>query len=65
MKQSYLMGALNRGMFRRLLFQWGLHYTEDRGWLDSAFWVTGTEEEIESLSTIIEEWVTEKGGGKK
>jgi len=59
-KEVFTVGALIRGQFRRVLnqleFEGKLSYTEDKGWLDSAFYVRCSEETLNSLYEMWEDW---------
>ena len=60
-KNYYEIGALVRGSFRSLLwqlqFKYGsLSWTEDKGWIESTFYVKGDTEAIQELNRIVESW---------
>lgn len=63
MKNYYEIGALHRREFRSLLKRLkfiyeDLTWEEDRGWIESIFYVSGNLEAILRLNSICDEWST-------
>jgi hypothetical protein len=52
-KQTYIIGALNRAAFRRSLLASDIKFEEDRGFLDSQFIVTATPHQYSLISVYI------------
>lgn len=52
-KATITVGMLLRRQFRRSLQQAGLVFTEDQGWLDSQFVVTGPSDAIYRLMSFV------------
>lgn len=51
---EYTMGLLVRRDFRRFLNTFDVSYSEDKGFLDSQFIVTGSENDIEEISSAVD-----------
>jgi hypothetical protein len=56
-RATYTIGRLYARSFRRSLRDWGLEFSEDRGWLDSHFVVIGNRETLAVFHDAFKEWV--------
>lgn len=54
-QRAFIVGALLRRAFRRACDRMAIHYTEDKGWLDSQFIVTGDSRAIDQLAEAFRE----------
>jgi hypothetical protein len=56
-RASYTIGRMWARPFRRSLMEWGFDYTEDKGWLDSQFIVTGDHAKLALFGREFRKWV--------
>ena len=56
MRTSFTVGAMFRREVRRLLRSMDIAYSEDKGWLDSHFVVSGDDATVRRFLTIMEEF---------
>jgi len=56
---AFTIGRLYVRSVRRALRAEGMSFTEDKGWLDSQFVVTGTNAEILRLQSALRRWAKE------
>lgn len=55
-QRTYIIGALDRRVFRRSLESAGIAYLEDKGFLDSQYVVTATERQHQ----LIQKWIRDQ-----
>ena len=55
-RTTFIIGRLYARDVRRALREYGLEFTEERGWLDSQFVVTGPRSKIVSFVRALRAW---------
>lgn len=51
-RESFIVGALVRGAFRRLLRREAIAFVEDKGFINSQFVVTASRPVLEALNSL-------------
>lgn len=55
MKKEIVAGLAIRGQMRRFLLSEGIDFVEDKGWLDSVFYLKCPDEKFNYICRMIEE----------